>query len=85
MPAVGRLGLRRAWAGLRPATPDACPVMGPLSLHNLWVSTGHFRKGILLAPLCARLLAQSLTSGKLVEPLRPFAPGRRDQGVPGAE
>src|SRR5262249_17757661 len=40
VPAVGRLGLRRAWAGLRPATPDACPVMGPLPLRNLWVSTG---------------------------------------------
>jgi glycine oxidase len=76
VPAVGRLGLRRAWAGLRPATPDACPVMGPLPLRNLWVSTGHFRKGILLAPLCARLLADSIAAGDLVEPLRPFAPGR---------
>lgn len=72
-PALGALPLARAWAGLRPATPDGWPYLGPVpSLRNLWVSTGHFRKGILLAPLCARLLAQSLLQGRVVEALLPF-------------
>jgi glycine oxidase len=77
IPAIGRLGVLRAWAGLRPATPDELPYMGRLPLHNLWVSTGHFRKGILLAPLCARLLAGSILADRADEVLRPFLPTRR--------
>jgi glycine oxidase len=77
VPAVGGLELKRAWAGLRPATPDECPYLGPVPpLRNLWVSTGHFRKGILLAPLCARLLAESIRADRLDERLAPFAPSR---------
>jgi glycine oxidase len=77
-PSVGRLPLHRAWAGLRPATPDDLPYMGPVPpLHNLWVSAGHFRKGILLAPQCARLMAQSILAGHAVEELAPFKPTRR--------
>jgi glycine oxidase len=76
VPAIGRLGVLRAWAGLRPATPDEMPYMGPLPLHNLWVSTGHFRKGILLAPLCARLLAGSILAGRPDDVLQPFRPAR---------
>jgi glycine oxidase len=78
VPAVGGLAFDRAWAGLRPATPDGHPYMGPVPpLHNLWVSAGHFRKGTLLAPLCARLLAASILSGHPVEELAPFKPTRR--------
>jgi glycine oxidase len=77
VPGIGRLGVLRAWAGLRPATPDELPYMGPLPLRNLWVSAGHFRKGILLAPLCARLLAGSILAGRPDEVLRPFLPTRR--------
>ncbi len=78
VPAVADLPLHRAWAGLRPATPDECPYIGPVpSLTNLWVSAGHFRKGILLAPMCARLLARSLRDGALVPELAPFSPDRQ--------
>lgn len=81
VPSVGQLGLARAWAGLRPATPDEWPYMGPaLLLRNLWVSTGHFRKGILLAPICARLMARSILAGHLDEELIPFKPTRRLTG-----
>jgi glycine oxidase len=81
VPAVGQLPLARAWAGLRPATPDEWPYMGPVPpLHNLWVSAGHFRKGILLAPICARLLAASILSGHLVDELHPFKPTRQMPG-----
>ena len=44
------------WAGLRPGTPDPWPVVGRLS-ERLHVATGHFRNGILLAPLTARMVA----------------------------
>jgi glycine oxidase len=76
-PAVAGLPLGRAWAGLRPATPDGLPYLGPVSpLRNLWVSTGHFCKGVLLAPLCARLLSAAILAGRMEGELLPFAPGR---------
>lgn len=78
VPAVAKLALDRAWAGLRPATPDGWPYMGPVPpLQNLWISAGHFRKGTLLAPLCARLMAASILAGHVVEELHPFKPTRR--------
>jgi glycine oxidase len=76
-PAVGGLPLARAWAGLRPVTPDGWPYLGPVPpLRNLWVNAGHGSKGILLAPLCARLLARSLHSGHVVDELAPFQASR---------
>src|SRR5262249_52035551 len=78
VPGIDELPLYRAWAGLRPATPDGWPYMGPvLPLRNLWVSAGHYRKGILLAPLCGRLLAQSMLADRLHDQLLPFKPTRR--------
>jgi glycine/D-amino acid oxidase-like deaminating enzyme len=47
-------------------------------LQNLWVSAGHFRKGILLAPICARLLAKSIQARALVPELASFEPARRN-------
>jgi glycine oxidase len=52
---------RRAWAGLRPGSPDHMPIMGRLpGWQNVWVSTGHFRNGILLAPVSGQLLQQAM-------------------------
>ena len=48
-----------------------------LPLRNCWVSTGHFRKGILLAPLCARLVARSIIDQRINESLVPFQPNRK--------
>ena len=77
VPAVGQLPMRRAWAGLRPATPDELPCMGPVPpLRNLWASVGHFRKGILLAPRLARLVADSILAGRPDAALTPFLPER---------
>lgn len=77
VPAVGKLALEKAWAGLRPATIDDWPYMGPVApLRNLWISAGHFRKGILLAPLSARLMASSILADHLDETLEPFKPTR---------
>jgi glycine oxidase len=66
-----------AWAGLRPGTEDGELIVGPIPhLDNVWVATGHFRSGALLAPATAELLASSLRSGTLDERLRPFDPAR---------
>lgn len=78
VPAVGQLALSHAWAGLRPATPDDWPYMGRVApCNNVWISAGHFRKGTLLAPICARLLSASIRAGRVVEELAPFQPTRQ--------
>ena len=54
---------RSAWAGLRPGSPDDLPIMGRLpGWQNVWVSTGHYRNGILLAPVAGRLMQQAMLS-----------------------
>ena len=60
LPDVAELELERAVAGLRPATPDNAPVVGPGGLEGLLLATGHFRNGILLAPLTATGVAAML-------------------------
>jgi D-amino-acid dehydrogenase len=62
------------WAGLRPATPDGRPILGPdPEVERLWYATGHGRNGILLAALTAEILADFLTTGTTevdITPLR---------------
>ena len=60
LPDVAELELERAVAGLRPGTPDNAPVVGPGGLEGLLLATGHFRNGILLAPLTATGVAAML-------------------------
>jgi glycine oxidase len=52
-----------ATAGLRPGTPDNAPIIGPTSLDGLLVATGHYRNGILLAPVTAELIAALIAGG----------------------
>jgi glycine oxidase len=61
LPDVAELELERTVAGLRPATPDNAPVVGPGGLQGLLLATGHFRNGILLAPLTATGVAAMLS------------------------
>jgi glycine oxidase len=61
-----------AWSGLRPATPDGLPVLGGSPVPGLVFATGHFRNGILLAPVTARILADLLT-GEATRDLSSFS------------
>jgi glycine oxidase len=61
VPHAWTAGFRGARVGLRPATPDGLPLIGPSSvLPNLMYATGHYRNGVLLAPLTAKLVADAL-------------------------
>ena len=65
------------WAGLRPATSDQLPLLGPhpsTSRHIL--ATGHFRNGILLAPATAQIIAALIVGESPDLDLAPFAPAR---------
>ncbi len=65
------------WAGLRPATPDALPIIGPhLGRSRSLIATGHYRNGILLAPATAHVIAQLLTDETPAVDLTHFSPAR---------
>jgi len=64
------------WAGLRPGTPDNLPILGSTPIDGYFVATGHFRDGILLAPVTAQVMAQ-LIGGRMPEhDLAPFSAER---------
>ena len=73
-PRAAELPIERAWAGLRPRTADRLPIIGAEG-STIW-ATGHFRNGILLAPITGTLVREIVEG---VEPsirLEPFAPSR---------
>ena len=77
VPALGTVPFREAWAGLRPATRDFLPVVGPSpSLPNVFYATGHFRSGILLSALTAELIADLAMDRRPALDLTPFSPAR---------
>ena len=74
VPAAGGAAFARAWAGLRPGSPDAVPVLGPApGWDNLYLATGHFRSGFELSAGSARLLGRLLRGEQPELPLAPFA------------
>jgi glycine oxidase len=64
------------WAGLRPGTPDALPILGATATPGYYVATGHFRDGILLAPVTARVMAQVIEGQNPDHDLTAFSPAR---------
>jgi glycine/D-amino acid oxidase-like deaminating enzyme len=64
-PAVGEVPISHAWCCFRPAHPDELPVVDRLPrLANAWMTSGHFRTGILMAPATGRALARWIDSGE---------------------
>jgi glycine oxidase len=76
VPGITELELAEAVAGLRPGTPDNAPVLGPSSLPGLVLATGHFRAGVLLAPVTADLITEYLTTRRMPGLAAAFTPGR---------
>jgi len=76
LPALREARMLEAWAGLRPGTPDNLPILGATSTPGYFVATGHFRNGILLAPVTAHVLAQVITGAKPDYDLSAFSPLR---------
>ncbi|MHB1935662.1 MAG: NAD(P)/FAD-dependent oxidoreductase [Acidobacteriaceae bacterium] len=65
-----------AWAGLRPGTPDGLPILGAAKFERCWHATGHYRDGILLAPVTARVMTQAMLGETPDVALETFAPAR---------
>jgi glycine oxidase len=88
LPGLTELVVDEIGAGLRPGTPDNLPLIGAGALSGLHWATGHYRNGILLAPITAELIAESvLASGPESELAAPFAPARlaREPRAAGAQ
>jgi glycine oxidase len=58
VPKLTEARILEAWAGLRPGTPDKLPILGATDTPGYFVATGHFRDGILLAPVTAMVMGQ---------------------------
>lgn len=75
-PGLANARVEETWAGLRPDSPDHLPILGPADLDGLLIATGHFRSGILLAPITARLIREWVTEQRVSVDWERFSPLR---------
>lgn len=76
LPSVLDLRFVEIAVGHRPATPDNAPAIGESGIDGLLFATGHFRNGVLLAPITAEAIAQQIETGSAPEWMAPFSPMR---------
>ena len=76
VPRLGEARIHEAWAGLRPATPDELPILSGTSIPGYFIAAGHYRNGILLAPITARLMARLICDCAPAFDLLPFSAKR---------
>ncbi len=76
VPALASAAILETWSGLRPDTPDHLPVLGPTDLQGLSIATGHYRDGILLAPITAKLAREWVLGEPTTLPIEGFSPLR---------
>jgi glycine oxidase len=76
--------IEETWAGLRPDTPDHMPILGPTDVDGLLMATGHFRSGILLTPITARLMTEWITEQRVSVDWERFSPMRFQSAAEGS-
>ena len=72
LPGIYDLPLVESWAGLRPASRDDAPILGPTGVEGIVMATGHHRNGILLAPITADTVSDYILTGTVADIMRPF-------------
>jgi glycine oxidase len=75
-PGLANARIEETWAGLRPDSPDHLPILGPTDIDGLLIATGHFRSGILLTPITARLIREWITEQRVSVDWDRFSPLR---------
>jgi glycine oxidase len=80
VPALRHAEIVETWAGLRPDSPDHLPILGPADLGGLLFATGHFRSGVLLAPVTAKLLREWVAGERISVDCDRFSPLRFLEG-----
>jgi glycine oxidase len=76
VPALAEAPVTATWANFRPYTEDHLPVLGTTPVRGLVLATGHFRNGILLAPITAQAIAELVATGASSIDLTPFSVSR---------
>jgi glycine oxidase len=76
VPGITELAFAEVGVGLRPGSPDNMPLLGSTAVPGLLLATGHYRNGVLLAPLTGDVLADVLAGGELPDIAKPFAADR---------
>jgi len=76
LPSLERAGLRGTWSNFRPYTRDELPLLGPTRIESLFLSTGHYRNGILLAPISAEIVRAAVLGQRAPVSLTAFRPER---------
>lgn len=77
VPGIANLPLTETWAGFRPGTPDDLPILGPdPEIRGVVYATGHYRNGILLAPITARIVEACVIGGTPPVRMEAFRPDR---------
>ncbi|MGI9020425.1 MAG: glycine oxidase ThiO [Solirubrobacterales bacterium] len=84
LPDIAELELVGMFAGLRPGTPDNAPLVGPGALAGLHLATGHFRNGVLMAPITADAVAAALAGEEPPPAIIAADPARFRAGAPAA-
>jgi glycine oxidase len=85
-PELAKAEIVETWSGLRPGTPDQLPILGPVDFDGLVFATGHYRNGILLTPVTAKLISDWITERRtsidweMFSPLR-FLGGKADRSA----
>jgi glycine oxidase len=76
IPAFAEAKIAEAWTGLRPGTPDNLPMLGATAVPGYYAATGHYRDGILLAPVTAEVMGSLILEGTTPLSLEKFSPLR---------
>src|SRR5712664_1266948 len=83
-PGLANARIEETWAGLRPDSPDHLPILGPTDIEGLLMATGHFRSGILLTPITARLVREWITEQHVSVDWERFSPLRFQSAAEGS-
>jgi glycine oxidase len=75
-PDLADASIEETWCGLRPDSPDHLPILGPTDIEGLVIATGHFRSGILLTPITAKLVREWVTKQNVSVDWDRFSPMR---------
>jgi glycine oxidase len=88
VPKLANAEIVELWCGLRPDTPDHLPLLGPAGVDGLTIATGHYRNGILLTPITAKLVREWIVEKhvsmdwEIFNPLRFASPGSAATNAP---
>ena len=76
-PALENAAILDSWAGVRPGLKNHAPLLGETRIPGLFVASGHYRNGILLAPITAKILTDRIVDGEISDLAAAFRPARR--------